>query len=132
MARILRIGAAQMAGISRNGRKEHAVDRLILQMSNAHGEGCDVVVFPELTLSTYFARWFIEDEDDLDSFYEREMPSPITQPLFDEAARLKIGFHLGFAELGDEGGEKRRFNTSVLVDKAGQIINKFRKIFCKL
>ena len=128
MARILRIGAAQMAGISRNDPKEHAVDRLILQIRNAHAEGCDVVVFPELTLTTYFARWFIEDEDDLDSFYEREMPSPITQPLFDEAARLKIGFHLGFAELLDDGGKKRRFNTSVLVDKSGQIINKFRKI----
>lgn len=117
-----------MAGISRNDSKEDVVERLIRQMRAASEEGCDIVVFPELALTTYFARWNFEDEAELDSFFEWQMPSAVTQPLFDEAMRLKIGFQLGYAELADEGGKKRRFNSSVLVDKAGCIINKFRKI----
>ena len=36
------------------------------------------------------------------------------QPLFEEASRLGVGFHLGYAELTSEG---KHFNTSILVDK---------------
>ncbi len=57
-----------------------------------------------------------------------EMPNPAVQPLFDEARRLGIGFHLGYAELAFEGGRKRRFNTSILVDGAGRIVGKYRKV----
>ena len=128
MSRIVRVGAAQMGGISRNEPKESVVEKLLGQMRRAHGEGCDIVVFPELALTTYFARWLIEDEDELDRFCEADMPSPATRPLFDEAARLEIGFHLGYAELAEENGVKRRFNSSVLADKNGRIINRFRKI----
>ena len=128
MSRIVRVGAAQMGGISRNEPKESVVEKLLGQMRRAHGEGCDIVVFPELALTTYFARWLIEDEEELDRFCEAEMPSPATRPLFDEAARLEIGFHLGYAELAEENGVKRRFNSSVLAGKNGRIINKFRKI----
>ncbi len=128
MSRIVRVGAAQMGGISRNEPKESVVEKLLGQMRRAHGEGCDIVVFPELALTTYFARWLIEDEEELDRFCEADMPSPATRPLFDEAARLEIGFHLGYAELAVENGVKRRFNSSVLADKNGRIINRFRKI----
>lgn len=31
------------------------------------------------------------------------MPSKDTQPLFDEAKRLKVGFYLGYAEMIEEG-----------------------------
>ena len=41
----------------------------------------------------------MENEADVDAFFEKEMPSPATQPLFDEAAKLGVGFNLGYAEL---------------------------------
>ncbi len=56
------------------------------------------------------------------------MPSNETAPLFREAKRLGIGFYLGYAELDRTSGTTRRFNTSILVDGAGKLVGKYRKI----
>jgi predicted amidohydrolase len=128
MTRIVKVGAAQLGAIQRSDSRASVVARLLALLREAHGMGCDVVVFPELALTTFFPRWFMEDPAELDSFYEREMPGPVTRPLFDEAARLGIGFYLGYAELTQEEGRTRRFNTSILVDKGGRIVGKYRKI----
>jgi predicted amidohydrolase len=39
-----------------------------------------------------------------------------------------MGFHLGYAELTEEEGRKRRFNTAILVDRDGRTVSKYRKI----
>ena len=39
-----------------------------------------------------------------------------------------MGFYLGFAELSEENGKVRHFNTSILVDNKGTQIGKYRKI----
>ena len=56
------------------------------------------------------------------------MPNRAAALLFDEARRLGIGFHLGYAELAEENGEVRHFNTAILVGKDDGIIGKYRKI----
>jgi predicted amidohydrolase len=56
------------------------------------------------------------------------MPSPVTQPLFDDARRYGIGFYLGYAELTVEAGRTRRFNTAILVAPSGEIIGRYRKV----
>jgi hypothetical protein len=101
------------------------VERLIALMRQAKDRDCDLVVYPELALTTFFPRWFVDDITEADHWYETEMPSPVTQPLFNEASRLGIGFCLGFAELTPEG---RRFNTQVLVDKSGIEVARYRKV----
>ena len=128
MPRTITVGAAQLGPIARNESRGQVVKRLLALMREAHGFRCDLVAFPELALTTFFPRWALEDEAELDSFYETEMPGPATKPLFDEAAKLGIGFSLGYAELVVEGNRKRRFNSSVLVDKTGRIIGKYRKV----
>ena len=128
MTRIVKLGAAQLGPIQRSDSRESVVKRLLELLREAHGMGCDVVVFPELTLTTFFPRWYMEDQAEIDSFYEHEMPGPVTRPLFEEAAKLGIGFYLGYAELTVEEGRTRRFNTSILVDKTGKIVGKYRKI----
>jgi len=128
MPRILTVGAAQLGPIARDEPRSHVVGRLIELMSAAARHGCDLVVFPELALTTFFPRWYFEDSQELDRFYEREMPGPETLPLFEAARRLKLGFYLGYAELAEEHGRTRRFNTSILVDKGGAIVGKYRKI----
>jgi len=128
MTRTLTIGAAQSGPISRSQTRADVVERLIGHMREAHRCGCELVVFTECALTAFFPHWWIDDERELDTWYEREMPGPETQSLFDEAVRLGIGFHLGYAELAIENGRKRRFNSSVLVGPDGKIIGKHRKI----
>ncbi len=128
MARIVNIAAAQMGPIAREETRAKVVERLIVHLKEAARRGADLVVFPELTLTTFFPRWWFEDATELDAFYETEMPGPATQPLFDEAKRLGLGFCLGYAELAEQRGAKRRFNTAILVGPDGRILGKYRKI----
>jgi len=128
MPRYLTVAAAQSGPISRRESRREVVARLVEQMREAKRRGCDLIVYSECALTAFFPHWWIDDEAELDAWYERELPGPDTQPLFDEAARLSIGFHLGFAELAIEDGIKRRFNSSVLVDRDGRILGKYRKI----
>jgi len=128
MSRFLTVGAAQMGPISRHESRASTAKRLMELMKEAKSFNCDIVAFPELALTTFFPRWPIEDEVELDSFYETEMPGPTTRPLFDLASQLGIGFSLGYAELDIRNGVKRRFNSSVLVDKIGRIAGRYRKI----
>jgi predicted amidohydrolase len=90
--------------------------------------GCHLVVFPELALTTFFPRWYLEDQAEIDAFFEREMPGPDTRPLFEAAERLKIGFYLGYAELAIEAGVTHHYNSAILVGRDGQLIGKYRKV----
>ena len=117
-----------MGPIARADTRDQTVERLLAMMQQAHAAGCHLVVFPEAALCSFFPHWDVPDESALDVHFETEMPGEATQPLFDEAARLGIGFVLGYAELARENGQKRYFNTSVLVDGQGQIVGKYRKI----
>lgn len=128
MARIVNTAAAQMGPIGRAETRRDTVRRLLALMREAKGRGAELVVFTELALTTFFPRWMIEDEAELDSFFEREMPGPETAALFEESRKLGIGFCLGYAELAHEAGRKRRFNTSILVDRNGRIVGKYRKV----
>jgi predicted amidohydrolase len=128
MSRPLTVGAAQLGPIQRADGRPQVVKRLLDLLHQAKALGCDLVVFPELALTTFFPRWWMEDQAEIDAFFEREVPGPETRPLFEEAQRLGIGFCLGYAELADEGGMARRFNTSILVDAGGRIVGKYRKI----
>jgi predicted amidohydrolase len=128
MSRIVTVGAAQVGPIARTETRTQVVQRLIALMRQAKAAGCDIVVYPELTLTTFFPRWYMEDQAEVDSFFEREMPSNETAPLFTIARELGVGFHLGYAELVEEGGRTHRFNTAILVDKSGAIAGKYRKV----
>lgn len=128
MPRTIIVGAAQFGPIHRTESRQEVVKPLIALLREGHARGCDLLVFTEVALTAFFPHWHMTDPAEIDAYFEREMPSPATQPLFDEAARLGVGFHLGYAELAWEAGEKRHYNTAILVDKSGQVIGKYRKI----
>jgi predicted amidohydrolase len=128
MSRAIIVGAAQFGPVSRSETRRNTVRRLLALMREAHGRGCDLVVFTECALTAFFPHWYMADQEEIDTYFEREMPGPETRILFEEAAQLGIGFYLGYAELAQEQGEIKHFNTSILVDKKGEIIGKYRKI----
>ena len=124
MSRILAIGAGQLGPINRDHDRQSVVARLIALLEEGAERHLDLVVFPELALTTFFPRWYTDEVDGHDAYFETAMPSPVTQPLFDAAARLRVGFCLGYAELTPDG---ERFNTYVLVERTGAIVGKYRK-----
>lgn len=125
MSRLLKVAAAQLGPIQRTDDRQSVVKRLIELLRNAHSLKAELVVFPELALTTFFPRWFVEDISQANHWYETQMPSPVTQPLFDEAKKLGVGFCLGYAELTPDG---ERFNTQILVERDGKVIAKYRKV----
>lgn len=128
MSRIIKVAAAQLGPIAREESRASAVERMIKLMRQANEQGASVVVFPELALTTFFPRWYFDDQAEIDQFFETEMPGKDTQQLFDEAEKLGIGFYLGYAELVQETGQTRHFNTSIIVNEKGKIAGKYRKI----
>ena len=128
MTRSLPLAVAQLGPIARDEPRESAVKRMIALLHKANDAGSKLVVFPELALTTFFPRWYFEDQADVDAFFETDMPNADTEPLFDAAARAGIAFYLGYAELISHNDTTRRFNTSILVDQAGEIVGKYRKI----
>ena len=125
MKRLFPMAVAQLGPIHLHDSKAAVLLRLIELLKEAHSRGAHFVVFPELALTTFFPRYWMTDEAEIDRFFERSMPSPDVQPLFDLAKSYNIGFYLGYAELTPSG---ERFNTAVLVDRGGQVIGRYRKV----
>jgi len=123
--RNVRVGAAQMGPIQKADSRQSVVARMIKLLDQAAEQQCNLVVFTELGLTTFFPRWYHEDRAEADVWFEREMPNAATQPLFDRAKAHGIAMSLGYAELTPDG---EHFNTAILVDPSGEIIGKYRKV----
>lgn len=128
MTRVVRVGAAQLGPIQRDDSRDAVVTRLIDLLHHASGEGCQLLVYPELALTTFFPRWFLDDIGDADHWYETSMPNSATQPLFDEAARLGIGFCIGYAFMEQTADSLHRWNVQTLVERDGTIVGTFKKV----
>ncbi|WP_457105055.1 N-carbamoyl-D-amino-acid hydrolase [Methylobacterium sp. P5_C11] len=119
------VGGAQMGPIQRGDGRDAVVARMIALLERAAAAGVEMLVYPELALTTFFPRWYMADLAEADRYFERAMPNAATAPLFDRARDLRIAISFGYAELTPEG---RRFNTAILTDRAGRIIGTYRKI----
>jgi len=129
VSRVLTVAAAQMGPVQRDHSRGDVVERLLLMLREAAASGAELIVFPELALTTFFPRWWMDDQREIDSFFETEMPGPDTKVLFDEAKHLGVGFALGFAELTtDAAGETRHYNTTILVERDGTEAARYRKV----
>jgi predicted amidohydrolase len=118
------IGGAQMGAIQKLDSREAVVLRMIALIDQAKDKGCDLVIFPELCLTTFFPRWYMEDQAEVDQWFETDMPNAATAPLFAAAKLAGIAVSFGYAELTPSG---QHFNTSILTDKFGNIVGKYRK-----
>ena len=123
MTRVVHVAAAQVGPVERGTPRAAVVDRLVAMLHTASDRGADLVVFPELALTPFFPRWWLDDEE-LETYFDDEVPGPGTKLLFDEARGLGLSVCLGYAER--DGAH--RYNTSVLVDAAGEVVARYRKV----
>src|SRR5690242_10961210 len=74
--RVFNLAVAQVGGIQPSEDRAAVVRRLINLLEKAHRRGASFVVFPELTLTTFFPRYWHDEAADVDAYFEREMPGP--------------------------------------------------------
>ena len=122
---VLRVAGVQMGPTQRADGREATLARLLALLEQAAADGARLVVFPELAFTTFFPRWLIDDRAELESQFERALPGPATQALFDRARVLGVGFYIGYGELTPQG---QRFNSAVLVGPDGTVVGKYRKV----
>ncbi|MET4592324.1 nitrilase-related carbon-nitrogen hydrolase [Arthrobacter sp. 754] len=123
--RTLTVAAAQLGPIPRSATRAETLARLIRLLEAAAAEGTELVVFPEAALTPFFPHWLVQDEAELRSYFEEDVPGTGTQVLFDAARTLGVAFVLGYAE---RTKDQRHFNTAALVDEGGNVIHRYRKI----
>ncbi|MSQ47357.1 MAG: D-N-carbamoylase [Deltaproteobacteria bacterium] len=119
MAQTLTVAAAQLGPSSPT--KTQTVERMVHLMEEAGKQGVELLSFPELSLTPYFAT---KVHNAVDSFFEETLPSPTTQPLFQAAQRTKMHFVLPYAER-DSGVY---YNSAALVAPEGVVLGKYRKM----
>ena len=123
--RVIKVAAAQMGPIQRAEARDIVVGRMLALMDEAKTRGADLIVYPELALTTFFPRWYVESQAEVDAWFERDMPNAAVRPLFDRAAKHEMAMCFGYAELTPDG---HHFNTAILTDRRGGIIGKYRKV----
>ncbi|MGH7120206.1 MAG: N-carbamoyl-D-amino-acid hydrolase [Acetobacteraceae bacterium] len=124
MPRTIRVAAAQMGPTERADPRARTLERMLALLESAADQGARLVVFPELAFTTFFPRWIL-DPAELDGYFEHAMPNPSAAPLFDHARARGVGFYVGYAEQTPEG---KRFNAAILVDPAGAVLGRYRKV----
>ena len=128
MSRTIRVAGGQLGPIEHEHTRAEVVERLIALLHQAADAGCELIVYPELALTTFFPRWYVHDISTFDHWYETEMPNDATRPLFDEAKRLGIGFALGYAQIEHRDDRTYRWNRMMLVDQQGEQVAVFTKV----
>lgn len=118
--RTIKVAAAQMGPNNETADRSEIVGRMLLMMEQAIYEHVDILVYPELALTTYFPK---RVRDDYDQFFEEEMPNASVAKLFNRAEESGISFHMGYAE--KDGAN--RYNTTIFVED-GKVIHKYRKL----
>jgi predicted amidohydrolase len=118
MTRALTVAAAQLGPSLPT--KAQTIERVVGLLEEAGKQGVELVVFPELALSPYFAT---KVQSTWEHFFEDTLPSPVTQPLFEAAQRAKLHWVLPYAER-DNGGY---YNSTVCLSPDGHLLGKYRK-----
>jgi len=121
MPRSLKVAAAQMGPNNDGTPREEIVERMLGLLEQAAREDVELLVYPEMALTTYFPKTIRRD---FDQFFETEVPPKALEPLLRQATRARIAVHVGFCEKADG----KYFNSALLTDRDGRLCGTFRKI----
>ncbi|KAI9710961.1 MAG: hypothetical protein M1820_002398 [Bogoriella megaspora] len=129
MPRKIKVAAAQVGAVHHWTARTSTLKRLIGLLHSAHSQGAQLVVFPECTLTTFFPRYTMDDQTEIDKWFEQgddPIQAPNIAPLFSEAHSLNVDIVVGFAERTSTG---TGYNTCVYYSgKLGKVLSKYRKV----
>jgi predicted amidohydrolase len=63
--RLVNVAAAQMGPIQKADSRDAVVKRMLALMDAAKAKGADLIVYPELALTTFFPRWYMTDQAEI-------------------------------------------------------------------
>jgi len=121
MPRTIKLAAAQMGPNNEGMPREAIVERMLGLLEQGIRDGVELIVYPEMALTTYFPK---KVRPDFDQFFETEVPPKALEPLLRRAAAARVAVHVGFCEKA----EGKYFNTALLTDRDGRLCGTFRKI----
>ncbi len=118
MAESVRVAAAQLGPSS--PLKSENVKRMVYLVETPAAQGVNIVCFPELALTPYFA---VKNTRAVKHFFD-VLPSPLTEPLFEAASAAGIAFILPYAERDGVAF----YNSALIADTNERIVGKYRKV----
>jgi predicted amidohydrolase len=118
MNRTLTVAAAQLGPSSAS--KAQTVERMVRLVEEAGRREVELLTFPELSLSPYFATRVRESWS---GFVEQDFPPAGTDALFAAAGQAQLHWLLPYAE--QENGQA--YNCAALIDPDGALVHKYRK-----
>lgn len=116
MQQMTRVACGQFQ--ARAADKAYNLDRMRSQMEEAAGDGCAVIVFPELIVSGYLAAERMPEQAE-------PVPGPSVARVREDAARAGIAAAFGIAERTPDG---TLYDSLVVVDGAGALVTTYRKL----
>ena len=101
---------------------------MVEMLKEADSRGSKFVVFPELALTTFFPRYWMDDQAEVDKYFENQMPSPETRRCSSWRAPRASASTSAMPSARKRSGKPHHFNTSILVGPDGRLIGKYRKV----
>jgi len=92
MKRPFPLAVAQLGPIHLRDSKAAVVARLIELLKEAQARHAHFVVFPELALTTFFPRYWMTDEAEIDRYFEASMPMPMCNRCLIWRANMALAF----------------------------------------
>ena len=133
MTRRITVAAAQLGPIQKAEPRTVAVERMLRLMEHAHRRGVELVVFPELALTTFFPRHYHERHRGSGPLVRDGDAVERNRAAVRGGAALRHRFPSGLCRDRRGAGRirpcrRRRFNTAILVSPSGDILLKYRKV----
>ena len=129
------MAGAQLGPIHRSSDRSDTLQRMLRLMNEAYSKSVKILVFPEITFTTFFPRHLIADEE-LEEYFERDVDgdptkAPNMKPIFDKARDYGMDVSLGYAECDTSAPEDEHihYNTAVYYSAiANSVVHKYRKV----
>ncbi|MCP5151948.1 MAG: carbon-nitrogen hydrolase family protein [Ectothiorhodospiraceae bacterium] len=118
MARTITVAAAQTGPVLTDDLSAQVAPACEM-IDQAARQGADVICFPEVFMTPFFPNRLIDDFDK----YFLTLPDPLTDPIFERAARHSMAMVFPYAERCGS----HYYNAAAITDRSGKLLGTYRK-----